>query len=75
LCRKRDTSRGSPRSFAAQRTRAQDDKPLLPFTCGAPAARGEGDGAEQTQVVYIPPQLPLDSARHAPGTGRGYSFS
>jgi hypothetical protein len=29
----------------------------------------------QTQVVYIPLELPLDSARHAPGTARGYNFS
>jgi hypothetical protein len=31
-------------------------------------------GAEQTQDVYIPLKLPLDSARHAPGTERGYSY-
>jgi hypothetical protein len=31
--------------------------------------RGEGGGAEQTQVVYIPLELPLDSARHAPWNG------
>ena len=30
---------------------------------------------QQTQVVYIPLKLPLDSARHAPGTERGYSIS
>jgi hypothetical protein len=34
-----------------------------------------GAGSEQTQVVYIPLKLPLDSARHAPGTGRGYNYS
>jgi hypothetical protein len=38
-----------------------------------PTTRGEGGGTEQTQVVYIPLKLPLDSARHAPGTERGYS--
>ncbi len=26
------------------------------------------------QVMYVPLKLPLDSARHAPGTERGYSF-
>ncbi len=51
------------------------DKPLLPCARGAPATRGEGGGAELTQVVYVPLKLPLDSARHAPGTGRGYSYS
>jgi hypothetical protein len=39
----------------------------------APATHGEGGGAQQTQVVYIPLKLPLDSARHAPGTARGYN--
>ncbi len=59
MCRKeRDTSRGSPGSFAAQKTRAQDDKPLLPIARGAPANRGEGDGAEQTQVVHPPQTSP-----------------
>ena len=29
----------------------------------------------QETGVYIPPQLPLDSARHAPGTVRGYKLS
>ena len=57
-----------------QETLAQDDKPLLPYARGAPTTRGEGGGTEQTQVVYIPLKLPLDSARHAPGTARGYSY-
>jgi len=35
-----------------------------------------GKAAARTkQVVYIPLKLPLDSARHTPGTARGYSFS
>jgi hypothetical protein len=38
------------------------------------ATRGDSAGAEQTQVVYIPLKLPLDSARHAPGTMRGYRY-
>jgi hypothetical protein len=41
----------------------------------APVTRGEGGDSEQTQVVYIPLKLPLDSAHHAPGTERGYSFA
>jgi len=36
---------------------------------------GKAGGAEQTQVVYIPLKLPLDSARHAPRTERGYNYS
>jgi len=47
----------------------QDDKLLLPCARGAPATRREGGGAEQTQDVYIPLKLPLDSARHAPERG------
>jgi hypothetical protein len=40
-----------------------------------PPHAGKALGAERTQDVYIPLKLPLDSARHAPGTGRGYSYS
>jgi hypothetical protein len=36
---------------------------------------GEGDGAEQTQVVYIPLNCPWTRPATHPGTGRGYSFS
>ena len=38
------------------------------------AGRGDSAGPRQTQVVYVPLKLPLDSARHAPGTERGYSY-
>jgi hypothetical protein len=36
---------------------------------------GKAHDAVQTQVVYIPLKLPLDSARHTPRTARGYNFS
>jgi len=39
------------------------------------ATAGKAVAQLQTQVVYIPLELPLDSARHAPGTARGYNFS
>ena len=44
--------------------------PLCPWSAGR--TRGSVC-AEQTQDVYIPLKLPLDSARHAPRTGHGYS--
>jgi hypothetical protein len=49
-------------SLAAQKALAKDHKLLLPYPRVAPATRGEGDGIEQTQVVYNPPQT-------APGLG------
>jgi hypothetical protein len=42
---------------------------------GAPASRGEGDGAEQTQAMNIPLNCPWTRPATHPGTGRGYSFS
>src|SRR5580700_6529716 len=41
----------------------------------ASATRGESGGHSKHRLCTYPLKLPLDSARHAPGTGRGYRFS
>jgi hypothetical protein len=41
----------------------------------ARATRGEALVQANTSCVRIPLKLPLDSARHAPRTARGYSIT
>ena len=62
VAKNRDVSRGSPRSFAEQKSllRMTNRYSLVPVA--APATRREGGDAEQTQVVLHPPQT-------APGLG------
>jgi hypothetical protein len=59
----------------SRRKNGNEGRPLLlPYAVLRRAMRGERRGTEQ-HTLYIPLKLPLDSARPAPWTARGYSFS
>ena len=45
----------------------------MPVRSGQPA--GKAVAKSKHRLCTSPLELPLDSARHAPGTGRGYSYS
>ena len=47
---------------------------MLRCARGAPTTRGETVARSKHRMCYIPLKLPLDSARHALGSERGYSF-
>ncbi len=66
--------RGAATSFAGAKG-ASPGRPLhySPFASFVPAYAGKRH-LEQNRL-YIPLKLPLDSARHTPGTAHGYSFS
>ena len=44
-----------------------------PYACACARRRGDADACQHK--FHIPLKLPLDSARRAPGTERGYSYA